>query len=325
MNGKMTRWATGVVAVLVVLGAATAWGAIKTDTPEVTFRTLDEVKTVNLMKANGQPVAKNEVKDIKLIASGHNYIHMLGASVDKGRLTLTPKVLEVGTYDLVVSTSAGDTKVRVNAPLNALPGHPERIAQERGVSTSDVMREMGLATELPRATYSLELPESYYAGQALSFTMPVQEEAQGIYRWTVNGKVVKQGVGATSIDYTFLEPGDYVVTFSRIQDGVAVSAATDTTTVLENPATAWRVARNTAVSMPGPRGYTNYQWLVDGELVSTDATLDFVFAEPGVHEVQVIASNPSAPLGQQMVKREWRTTVTPEQGRFVITREYDYP
>jgi len=323
MNGKITTWAPGLMAALIILGAATAWGAIATDTPEVTFRSLDEVKTVNLTKANGQPVTQNDVRNVQLLASGHNYIHMLDYKVDKGQLSLTPKALEVGTYDLIVSTRAGDTRIRVNAPLNALPGHPERIAQERGISTSEAMAQMGMATQHPRVTYSLDLPETYYTGQTLSFTMPGDEDK--VYRWTVNGKVIKQGTGATSIDYTFLEPGDYVVTFSQIQDGVAVAAASDTTSVLKNPATEWRVSRNTAVSLPGPTGYSTYQWLIDGELVSTEKTLDFVFTEPGTHEVQVIATNPTAPPGQQVLTQEWRTTVTPEQGRFVITREYDYP
>lgn len=312
--------AVGMGVILALFMAFTAAAAVRVDKDSIKITSQKDTATIGLTRENGQPIAAKDIRSVELMASGHNYSHMINVQKQAGKIVVSPKNLESGTYTLVINTSSGLQRVQVDA--SGIPGYAERLAAERGVPEEVVKRELGMTTESPRSSYSIDLPDNYYEGQMLDVTLP--GDPQATYRWMIDGKIVKQGEGAMSFQHVWKEPGDHVLTVMEIKNGVVVGSGTDTTTVRPQPAMAWTIPSNTEVKLQGPDGYDNYAWLVNGNLVSTDKNLDFRIKEPGDYLLEVIATEPHSGNVREFNRMAWRTTVTQPE-RYMVARRHNIP
>ncbi len=269
------------------LQTSAATAQVKAEPRVLTFNTLDQEHKVRL-SAGGRDIS---VKSCKLLAGDHDYDHMISCTGKGGTVTVKPTGrLEIGTYDLVINTSAGKALVRINAPLDGLLNDLERLARSEGVPVDAIKQRLGLVTSAPHPRLALELPQTSCLGQVLEVS--IKNVLGHSYEWSVNGETVVEGPHANTLRYTFKEPGRYVVTCTEIKNGrVVASESADTQVVMEDVID-WAISVNTTIKAAGPEGFTKYAWRIDGETVSNDDVLEHKFRDPGEYLIECSASAP---------------------------------
>jgi hypothetical protein len=279
-----------VALVLALLAMARAYAEVAASPATVTFDAYDQSASVALT-SNGQPVPASDIEGWKVLASGHDYAFMLDVKKADGTLAVRPsKLLEVGSYDLVVNTKDGPVTITVYAPLRSLPDALAKRAEALGVSTEELKTQLGLTTTLPHPETEFMLPPVYYEGQTLTMTMP--SGAQHDCVWTVNGAVVKEGAGADTIEYTFPRPGVYVVTYAEKDNGNVVFSAKADTSAVPLPALPCEIKAGTELTLNGPEGYRTYQWKLDGAEVDSTAKYTHKYTLPGHYVAECLATGP---------------------------------
>jgi hypothetical protein len=308
MQNAMRETKQRIKAAVAVMAAAllipATAGALTAEPATVTFHAQDDTVTITL-RDNGAALNGAAVTGWKLMASGHDYNHMLDVQKTADGLVVSPtNDLEMGTYDLVVSTRAGSATVDVRAPLTELKSIVDEMAAKWGISTAEAKDRLGMKTTPGTAEVDITVPATYYEGQSLSLDVPMVDNE---LRWLVNGKVVEEGPGATSLAYTFEETGNYVITVQVLEDGTIVGSDSVWTTVAPRPAVAWSVRPGREFTLDAPFGYATYMWKVDGEVVGTGRTLTHRFQTPGTYDVTCKAQETGA--GSYDVFR-WLTVVS---------------
>lgn len=263
--------------------------ALTADPPAVVFESLDETATVTAME-NGSPVPIESVKGHELYVAEHTYGYMIKVAAADGKLKITPDVLEVGSYVLVVNTNAGEVRVDVYAPLTALPNTYEKQAAMLGIGVEELKTQLGLTDTLSRERVSIGLPPIYYVGQTMRIDM---QASQNTMTWGVNGKVVKEGKNANQFEYTFQEPGDYLVTYVESRDGGVIASDTSVTRVIPQPTIVTEAKPNTQVALMGPSGYSSYTWTHNGAEVGRGQVLNYRPSGAGEHVLVCKAEVPA--------------------------------
>ena len=251
--------------------------AVDAEPRALLINTLNSVAVVQLSH-QGQPLAPSDFKGAKLMVDDSNYARMISVTPIEGGVRVTPTpAMEVGTYMLVIETSKGPAYVTINAPLTGETGILEERTEALGGARDEAMRDIGLATELPRGQVQFTLPPRYLVGQALRLSAPA---APGVrYRWSVNGQPVSEGL---EFVYVFPAEGDYTVLLEQGGGNSAWTKSSESTTLVEEPpATSFTAKAGQRVTFSAPDGYASYAWTLDGKAMGSSRTLGLAFPQPG--------------------------------------------
>lgn len=251
--------------------------AVDAEPRSLLINTLGSVAVVQLSH-QGQPLAPADFKGAKLMVDDSNYARMISVTAIEGGVRVAPTpAMEVGTYMLVIETSKGPAYVTVNAPLAGETGILEERTQALDGARDEAMRDIGLATELPRGQVQFTLPPRYLVGQALRLSAPA---APGVrYRWSVNGQPVSEGL---EFVYVFPGEGDYTVMLEQGGGNSAWTKSSESTTLVEEPpATSFTAKAGQRVTFSAPDGYASYAWNLDGKPMGSSRTLGLAFPQPG--------------------------------------------
>ncbi|MFO7973530.1 MAG: hypothetical protein R6V12_02730 [Candidatus Hydrogenedentota bacterium] len=321
-GGLLAEWAVGSrsgfaaglsLALLAFLGMA--GGAIpataaelKAEPEVLVFHRTDQSATTTLTR-DGEPLPANEIGEIKLWASGHDYKEMFRYDKAEGALTLTPtQYCEVGSYKLVIKTSSDNLTLQVYTPLDEMPGTLQKMAASMGVTVEELREQMGLVTSLGRMDVSIALPEVYYEGQALELELKDIEGA--IHTWKINGTVVKKGPDATSLFYVFPKPGLVVLEYTATREGQTVAAAKASTIVVKVPPIQWKVPRNVEFTLHATPGYSTYSWMVNGKPAGQGKALRYTFQEAGPATIECLCEEPTSGPKGTFLRITYKVTVT---------------
>lgn len=301
------HWIVAAMLAGALLLSAGAQAAVTADPERIRFDSQEDTATVQL-RANGDPLPASAIRNTRLLASGHNYMHMLDCQAKDGKVLLKPtRELEAGSYDLVLDTRAGHVTIKIYAPLDKMRSVVDEAATATGISMEQARDKLGLTTTLPRVEVDIDLPPVYYEGQAVRLRMP--QDANRTYEWGINGVVLKDGRGANTFTYVFPEPGSYVLSYVEKVDGKVAAAELAETTVVPVPAVAWEARAGQEFVLMGPAGYTAYVWTVDGKEVAKSREFAYTFAQPGHYTVECMATGPTEGPGDSYMRRVYETTV----------------
>jgi PGF-CTERM protein len=171
----------------------------------------------------------------------------------------------------------------------------------------------------PTAAFSRE-PALPNVNEAVAFDASDSTDPDGTvveYRWVVDGQ--NRSAGET-LSYTFTESGDHEVQLYVTDDDGVTTSASRTITVNARPEVSLPEVNATAGDPTAIEPTVNddgtvarYEWYVDGELVTTEATLSYAFAEGGRHQVrlQVADDNGATGAASRVVRVSAATTPTP--------------
>ncbi len=296
----------------VCLAATPSYGDVSADPATVTFRSPSQSFTIQLTN-DGTPIPAKEISGWKLLASGHDYIHMVDIKKMEGAITITPSSsVELGSYDLNIATAHGSVLVHVLTPLTDTPDMVEKMEALAGQSEKRIEAKMGLKTASGRSIIKIDLPPVYYEGQTLELTMPTEPDDSQTCMWFINGETVTD---TPTLRYTFLEPGDYVLSYieSAIENGepIVAARAESFTRVVSLPPVTNDVEVNTTMTYLPPAGFGKYRWSVDGKAESEAAEFPRSFSEPGTYTIECLATAPNAGPANEFQRVRYRTTVNP--------------
>jgi hypothetical protein len=265
--------------------------AIEINPPIVVMSSSDASVEVNL-SVNGKPVAAAAIGPVRLLASGHNYTHMMRIERFDGKLRMTPtSSAEIGTYDLEVVVDGARASAQVQVTLDDEPNSLANRAREQGLTEMDIRHQLGLYTEGPQSV-KIELPEWYYLGKQVRLNVPTPADAS--YQWYVNGQLEHSGSGPHTFVYPLTEPVSYEFQYIETHpDGVTIESRAQTE-AREEPPVPIAVDRSRAVHLVGPPDYSGYIWLINGEFHSEDAAFIHRFSEAGQYRVECIATGNDA-------------------------------
>ncbi|MCX5772068.1 MAG: hypothetical protein NTZ09_17595 [Candidatus Hydrogenedentes bacterium] len=291
---------SGAVCALMVLclSATLSYGAVTADPAKATFTSPQQSATIKLTN-DGAPIPATDIRGWRLLASGHDYKHMLSVEKMDGALKIAPsKTLEVGSYDLNIQTAQGSVVVQVFAPLSDLPDIVEKTAALTGLSEKAIEAKMGLLTATGREEIQIDLPPVYYEGQTLELTMAAKPGPGHTCTWFMNGDLMAEGPEQNALAYTFTETGEYVLTCIETEkkngNTATVARTRAHTRVVAVPGVPTEVAVNTKMEFAPPPGYQKHTWRIDGKEVSNEPVLKHAFQAPGTHTVECLASSPDA-------------------------------
>lgn len=303
---RIPMLAAGILAAGALSPAATALEA----TPgQITFDSIQESARIALTH-NRSPVPASAVQSVKLYVGNHDYDHMIQVSREDGAITVRPTgMLELGTYDLAIRTTSGETRIPVYALLQIVDASLEARAARLGVTVEEVKARLGISQAVGQDRVSLNIPDLFYVGQALEMTIPLQ--AGRTARWMING-TAHTAAGET-FRFVFEQPGTYDIGYLESANGKTVAVGLDTALVVPEPAVRTSVAAGTKLTLHAPAGYQDLVWTLDGEPAGAGADWSGEFTAPGEHTVSVRASNPAPGTRQAFRMVTYKITVTPAQ------------
>lgn len=309
--------ALGVAAILPMfaLYSQNSYSEVTADPAEVTFVSPNQSFTIHLANS-GTPIPAADIQGWKLLASEHDYQHMIVVEKLDGALIVTPsKAVELGSYDLRIDTAMGDVVVRVFMPLSDVPDIVEKMTALTGESEARVMKQLGLSSTTGRGEVSMTLPPVYYEGQTLEQTLAKAPEAGHTATWFINGEIVNSDISNSGIAYTFEKPGEYVLTYiETVKEGgavVVVARGSASTSVVVFPGIAAETTAGTAMTFSAPAGYQKHLWRVDGKEISTEDSLTHTFPTAGSSVVECLASDPVTGHSGGYLRVRFLTKVNP--------------
>lgn len=270
-------------------------GAVTAIPATVSIDALDQVLVINLLD-EGIPIPAAQIRGWRFLAGESDYQRMLDISKRDGALIIAPTRLEMGSYNLVIDTTQGAAHVQVYAPLRSLRNILEMEAAAQGTTVEAIREQRGLQQQRRSATVTIDLPPVYIEGQALDLEMPRKEGH--LYRWSINGNVVKEGLGENRLIYVFQRPGDYSLHYEEFRDGTKVAEATVTTSAVPMPEIPWTGEAGKAFTLRAPANYRSYMWKLSGNPISEKELLTYTLSTPGDYQIECIASGaPGGPEG----------------------------
>jgi len=301
--------------VALCLAAAPSHGAVTADPSRITFTAPDQSFTIELAN-DGVPIPGKDIRGWQFLASGHDYKHMIDVEQMNGAVKISPSnTVELGSYDLNIDTAQGSVVVRVLTPLSDVPDVVEKMAILSGLSEQKIAEKLGLTSSSERLEVRIDLPPVYYEGQTLELTMPSTPGDGHTCMWFINGESVAEGHDQHALTYTFLEPGDYVLTYIKKSNdngnSVVATHAKAYTRVVPLPVVTTDVAINTTVTYSTPAGYQKHAWSVDGKPVSEESELERKFLATGIHTIECTASAPVTGPAKGFLRIRYKTTVNP--------------
>lgn len=280
--------------------------AVESSPAEVEFNSNESSASLRITH-NGKPVDASAIKSVKLYASGHDYDHMIDVAKADGKVTVRPtKMLQIGSYDIVIDTAHGKATTALMAPLDELYSSLESRSERLGITVDELKARLGLTQTLGQEHIDLGLPKVHYVGHTLS--VPIDRAPNRTYAWSVNGVPIEIGQGDRAMTYTFMEPGIYDFTYLEMEGGEVVATGFGATNVVPEPAVHELITTETTAKLIGPAGYGHYDWAVDGNPTPADKTLHCTFETPGEHIVTLRAHHPLP--GTEMKFREITYVIT---------------
>lgn len=236
----------------------------------------------------GRPVPASSIGSVQFLVDNHNYIHMIEVDRVAGGIVVRPtKDLEIGTYELRVTVGSSRVSATVLATLVHDPDSIQSRAAALGITADELRRQMGLYTT-GRQSMQLDFAEWYPVGRRVRIEIPAPERAR--YEWRLNGESIDSGYGPHVFEYTLRRPGPHRFEYIETDPGGATVRTEAVTTVGEPETRLVNLAAKQSVHLLGPEGFTEYTWLIDGEIVSDGMDLTQSFSRPGEYRVECIAS-----------------------------------
>jgi hypothetical protein len=168
--------------------------------------------------------------------------------------------------------------------LNGEQGLLEQRTEALGGAKNEAMRDVGLATSLPRGSVSFQLEPQYTVGQVLRIDAPATPGAA--MRWLANGDVASEGATGNLLAYVFPAEGDYVLQLQQRRAGTEWEVISEASTlVIEPEPIAMTTKPGQRISFSAPDGYEKYTWVLAGNTVSQERKATFIFSPPGKHEL----------------------------------------
>ncbi|MBW7863831.1 MAG: hypothetical protein GX580_11200 [Candidatus Hydrogenedens sp.] len=298
-----------IAALLTVLAALSAAAAPTVEPASVVFDKTGMSATLRVLD-DGVPLPAGEITGFRLMVGGSDYRHMFRMSKADGAVTLTPSAtVEVGSYDLAITTARGDAWAKVYTPLGDQQTSLQNLAQRLNIPLEDLKRQIGMTRDLPQSRIELSLPPVYYVGLTFHLEMPGGGAARRV--WKLNGEVVREGADATSITHVFKEPGPCLLEYAEYLDGRRVAEVGELIEVVGEPPLPVNVAARTTLTLNSPEGYAKYSWTLDGQMVSADPAFVRAFEEPGEHTVVLLAESPVSGQSGEFRRIVHKITVTP--------------
>lgn len=288
--------------------SGTAWaGPVQCKPESVSFSRLDDSATIHLY-VDGALIPSGSLLGARATIEGRNYSHQFFIERSKeGPAVLTirpnPAQVQVGEFTLRIDTLEGPAVVALKTPLDTLPGTLENRAKALEISVEQLKAELNLLQKGQRERVDVQLPDSYEEGYL--FELALGENPEHDYRWTVNGEVVASGKGEGTLRHVFTQPGPNSIQFEERKGGALVAAWSGTLAVKPAPVVPWEVPANTAVSLPGPPGFANYTWRVDGAVTSREPILHHTFGQKENYKVECRAEVPDKGAAAEYRRMTW--------------------
>ncbi len=274
----------------------------------ITFNNFNQQYIIKISN-NGIPIKKGDIKGWNFLADNHVYNHMICITPQDGGISIKPAQLEAGTYDLVINTNYGKVTVTVYAPLDQIFGSIEDRARMAGKTVEEVKRELGLYTPSPRSELIIQLAPQYYEGQTLE--LKIDGNIDHLYIWKVNNKPVLQGVGEIKFEYTFPQPGEYVLEVIEKEGENIIASTTARTKVIAYEPLKVNAKINQPITLKGVPNYNTYKWFVDGvEQNKNSDTATFKFNAEREFKVECIALKPKDGNPDSFVRTTYLVTVS---------------
>jgi len=313
LKSCLLKRSIGSVLVFCFLLAAQGNAAVIADPASITFTAPTQSFSIALSN-NGTAIPAGDIRGWQLIASGHDYKHMITVEKANGALKITPSPsIEVGSYDLNIDTAQGPAHVQVFAPLSDVDDIVQKLAALTELSEKQVAQKMGLLYTSGRADVEITLPPVYYEGQTLVLNMADLPGAGHRGTWFMNGTVIAEGLEKSALEYTFHVPGEYVLSYVETEqkDGKAspVARARAYTRVVAVPAVPTESGINVMTEYSAPAGFRSFAWRVDAKEVAGGATYAQAFDSPGVHRIECLASDPIQGPADGYLRVRYDTTV----------------
>jgi hypothetical protein len=299
-----------IMAMLVAASCADA--ATLTAEPErVVFDNMGGSATVRVL-ADGVAVPAAEIQGFHLMVGGSDYSHMFRFSKADGTVTLTPgPAVEVGSYDLRITTAKGDAWLKVYTPLGEKQTSLQKLAQKLNMPVDELKRQTGLSKETARRGVEMSLPPVFPVGRMLTVDMGAAADVKA--RWEVDRKVISDGPGAGALAYLFSESGPHLFTYTEFRGDAVVAQVSAVVEGAENPANDISVAAGAALTLEAPAGYGQHTWTVNGEPADGDATLEVRRDSPCEVLVKVLSEKPKTGHPGEFDRTTYRVKVTPKQ------------
>jgi hypothetical protein len=256
---------------------------------QIVFSDLETQVKVELLH-DGIALPGSAVNSTGFYVDEHRYDHMIQIERGETGLVVSPtEFLEIGTYDLIIETTVGSTKIRVSSPLNDLPTSLENRARRLGVSVEELTKSYGLQTPMGREIVDLGIPSRYFVGQVFDINM--EGDIDRLVTWRINGEVVEEGLGSYALRYVFREPGDYIISMQETQEGVIVSTSVGQTRVVPEAPIEKEVEVGKPVSLIAPDGYDSYTWFLADQVLTREQLLLHEFDYPGVYSLTCVSES----------------------------------
>ncbi|MGC8739117.1 MAG: hypothetical protein ACP5UA_10805 [Candidatus Hydrogenedens sp.] len=275
---------------------------------EITFHDLNQEVTVKIFYKN-QPLKKEHIKNWSFLAGENKYNHMIHVQILDDKIVITPRLLETGTYDLVIETTFGKSIIAVYAPLDKLPDTLENRAKKEGIPVDELKKQLGLATPIHRVDIYLEVPPLHYEGQTL--VIHLERNPDLLYIWRVNHQVIKQGEGESTFEFTFPEPGNYTIEVEEKDADILLGKASAETKVISYDPIPLQVKMKQPLKLISAEGYSSYTWKVDGVIQKEDKnTITLKFNAEKKYIVECVAKGPKGGNPQSFFRTIYEVAVS---------------
>lgn len=290
---------------------AVAENAVVAEPDQVRFSKYDDSATIQVLKGK-EPLPSKAIKNVRAVIGKSDYSHHFNiakSSSGPATITLSPKegTAQSGTFTLVISTKQGDALVAIDMPLDQIPGTLEDRAQKEGKTVDQLKAEMGLSHEGKRETISVRMPKSQYVGSLFSLQMPTIRGRD--FTWKFDDQVVLQGIDKNWLKIVIEKAGEHRIDMEMRENGAVISTWSGVLTAIDYPDMRLQVRQGNSLPLRGARGYTSYQWTVDGKNSGDNMDFKHTFKEPGEHTVQCVSRGPISGDPGEFFVQTWKVTV----------------
>ena len=309
------------ISILALIFATASFGAEQTvaiaensvvaEPDQVHFSKYEDSATIRVLKGK-EPLPSKAIKSVRAMIGQSDYSHHFNiAKSNSGPATiaLSPKegTAQSGAFTLVISTKQGDVLVAIDMPLDRIPGTLEDRAKKEGKTVDQLKAEMGLSHEGKRETITVRMPKTQYVGSLFSLQMPTIRGRD--FTWKFDDQVVLQGIDKNWLKIVIEKAGEHRIDMEMRESGVVVTTWSGVLTAIDYPDMRLQVRQGTPLQLRGARGYTSYQWTVDGKNSGDNMDFKHTFKGPGEHAVQCVSRGPISGDPGEFFVQTWKVTM----------------
>lgn len=273
--------------------AAPVSGGLTVTPEEVVFPDSSSSAWINL-QIDGKPVPAKQIS--AKIAGSYGWMFTIEKPEKQPGFVLlrcTPGNTEFGQYELIVSASGQERRVRIVVTL---------------------ANEMAQLTEAQRPKprvlgASIQLPHEYREGQVLELDFGPYC-ANCWYSWRLNAEEVLEGVGEHKLRYTLVQSGPVEISVEGKRDGLTVVQWQGRTNVQAHTVENLQLKPGTTLTLRGPAGYSEYEWRIDDANAGNQSQLAHKFERAGLYRVDCYARSPEGTASATgYYRHEWSVQV----------------